>query len=126
MEEQKNSRYQISLPLMLCIGLAAGVLIGASINNRGTASVGNEVQKMRELLSLIKNEYVDTTNTEMLVEDAIKHLLGKLDPHSSYISSTDRIEANEDLVGNFEGIGIEFSIFHDTLVVVAAIGRWTF
>jgi len=122
MEEQKNSRYQISLPLMLCIGLAAGVLIGASINNRGTASVGNEVQKMRELLSLIKNEYVDTTNTEMLVEDAIKHLLGKLDPHSSYISSTDRIEANEDLVGNFEGIGIEFSIFHDTLVVVAALG----
>jgi carboxyl-terminal processing protease len=121
MEEQKNSRYQISLPLILCIGLAAGVLIGASINNKGSAEVGDEVQKVREILSLIKNEYVDTTNTEVLVEDAIQHLLGKLDPHSSYISSKDRIEANEDLQGNFEGIGIEFNIFHDTLVVVSPI-----
>lgn len=121
MEEQKNSRYQISLPLILCIGLAAGVLIGASINNKGSAEVGNEVQKMREVLSLIKNEYVDTTNTEALVEDAIQHLLGKLDPHSSYISAKDRVEANEDLQGNFEGIGIEFNIFHDTLVVVSPL-----
>jgi len=48
-------------------------------------------------------------------------LLGKLDPHSAYISASDRIAANEDLKGNFEGIGIEFNIFHDTLVVVAAI-----
>ncbi|MFN8886435.1 MAG: S41 family peptidase, partial [Cyclobacteriaceae bacterium] len=54
-------------------------------------------------------------------EDAIAHLLSKLDPHSAYISSRDRIAANEDLKGNFEGIGIEFNIFHDTLFVVAAL-----
>jgi carboxyl-terminal processing protease len=48
-------------------------------------------------------------------------MLGKLDPHSAYISSKDRISANEDLQGNFEGIGIEFSIFNDTLTVVHAI-----
>jgi len=122
MEEQKNSNYQISLPLILFIGLAAGVLIGASLTNKsGSGDVGEEVQKMREVLSLIKNEYVDTTNTEVLVEDAIEHMLGKLDPHSSYISAKDIVEANEDLRGNFEGIGIEFSIFHDTLVVVSAL-----
>ncbi len=122
MEEKKNSNYQIGLPLILFIGLAAGVLIGASLTNRsGSGDVGDEVQKMREVLSLIKNEYVDTANTEVLVEDAIEHMLGKLDPHSSYISAKDIVEANEDLRGNFEGIGIEFNIFHDTLVVVSAL-----
>jgi len=122
MEEQKNSNYQISLPLILFIGLAAGVLIGASLTSKsGSGDVGEEVQKVREVLSLIKNEYVDTTNTEVLVEDAIMHMLGKLDPHSSYISAKDIVEANEDLKGNFEGIGIEFNIFNDTLVVVSAL-----
>jgi carboxyl-terminal processing protease len=122
MEEQKNSSYQISLPLILCIGLAAGVLIGASITNKsGSGDIGNDVQKMREVLSLIKNEYVDEAETDVLVEDAIEHMLGKLDPHSSYLSAKDQVAANEDLRGNFEGIGIEFNIFHDTLVVVAAL-----
>ena len=74
MEEQKNSKYQISLPLILCIGLAGGVLIGASLTNKsGSGDVGPEAQKLREVLSLIKNEYVDTANTEALVEEAIEH-----------------------------------------------------
>lgn len=122
MEEKKNSSYQISLPLILCIGLAAGVLIGASLGNK--TSLGDskdDMQKFREVLSLVKNEYVDKAETDALVEDAIQHMLGKLDPHSAYISAQDRIAANEDLQGNFEGIGIEFNIFHDTLVVVAAL-----
>lgn len=122
MEEQKNSSYQISLPLILCIGLAAGVLIGASLTNKsGSGDIGNDVQKFREVLSLVKNEYVDEAKTDVLVEDAIEHMLGKLDPHSSYLSAKDQVSANEDLRGNFEGIGIEFNIFHDTLVVVAAL-----
>lgn len=122
MEEQKNSSYQISLPLILCIGLAAGVLIGASLTNKsGSGDISDDVQKFREVLSLVKNEYVDEAPTGELVEDAIQHMLGKLDPHSSYISAKDQIAANEDLRGNFEGIGIEFNIFHDTLVVVAAL-----
>jgi carboxyl-terminal processing protease len=122
MEEQKNSSYQISLPLSLCIGLAAGVLIGASLTNKtGSGDISNDVQKFREVLSLVNNEYVDDAKTDELVEDAIEHMLGKLDPHSSYLSAKDQVAANEDLRGNFEGIGIEFNIFHDTLVVVAAL-----
>jgi carboxyl-terminal processing protease len=45
-------------------------------------------------------------------------MLNKLDPHSAYIPASDRIAANEDLRGNFDGIGVEFNIFHDTIVVV--------
>lgn len=122
MEEQKNTSYQISLPLILCIGLAAGVLIGASLTNKaGSGDISNDVQKFREVLSLVKNEYVDKAETDVLVEDAIEHMLGKLDPHSSYLSAKDQVAANEDLRGNFEGIGIEYNIFHDTLVVVSAL-----
>ena len=122
MNEPNNSRYQISLPLVLCIGLAAGVLVGANFAGHSSGGqTGDEVQKFREVLGLVKNEYVDDVKTEGLVEDAIQHLLTKLDPHSTYISAKDREEANEDLRGNYEGIGIEFNIFHDTLVVVAPL-----
>jgi carboxyl-terminal processing protease len=122
MSENKNSNYQISLPLILCVGLAAGVLIGAGLTSKsGGSEVNQDVQKLREVLTLVKKEYVDNTKTDALVEDAIEHLLSKLDPHSAYISSKDRISANEDLKGNFEGIGIEFNIFHDTLTVITTL-----
>ncbi|NOS94724.1 MAG: S41 family peptidase [Cyclobacteriaceae bacterium] len=121
--ENQNSKHQISLPLVLCVGLAFGVLIGAGLSNKSTGSseVNKDLQKLREVLNLVNKEYVDETKTDALVEDAIAHLLSKLDPHSAYISARDRIAANEDLKGNFEGIGIEFNIFHDTLFVVAAL-----
>jgi carboxyl-terminal processing protease len=122
MDGQKNTKYQISLPLVLCIGLAAGLLLGASINSKSPRkSDSSEIEKLREVLSLVQNEYVDQGKTDVVVEDAISHILGKLDPHSAYIPAREKVEANEDLKGNFEGIGIEFNIFQDTLVVVAAI-----
>lgn len=122
MEEINNTPRQIGLPLVLCIGLAGGLLIGASLNSTSVPGrSGDDMQKFREVLGLIHDEYVDTTNTDVLVDDAIQHMLNKLDPHSSYIPYSLKTEANEDLQGNFEGIGIEFSIFHDTLVVVSAL-----
>ena len=122
MGENSNSNFQIRLPLILCIGLAAGVLIGASLNGGSAGDdTGKDIQKFREALSLISTEYVDPTQTEALVDDAIGHILTKLDPHSAYIPAKEREQANEDLRGNFEGIGIEFNIFQDTLVVVAAL-----
>jgi carboxyl-terminal processing protease len=121
--ERNNSPRQIALPLVLGIGLAAGVLIGASLDSKpmGSTESGEDIRKLREVLSLIKEEYVDTARTGRLVDDAISHMLEKLDPHSAYIPISERVEANEDLQGGFEGIGIEFNIFHDTLVVVSAI-----
>ncbi|MBL7847650.1 MAG: S41 family peptidase [Cyclobacteriaceae bacterium] len=121
MEINNNTR-QIALPLVLGIGLAAGVLIGASLTSKpAMGDSGEDVRKLREVLGLIRDEYVDTTKTDQLVDEAIEHMLQKLDPHSSYIPISERVEANEDLQGNFEGIGIEFNIFHDTLVVVSAL-----
>jgi len=122
MSETNNSKYQIRLPLVLCLGLAAGVFVGASLNvKKGTADVSRDVQRFRDVLTQIQNEYVDTVNTNALVDDAIQHMLNKLDPHSAYIPASDRIAANEDLRGNFDGIGVEFNIFQDTIVVVSAL-----
>jgi carboxyl-terminal processing protease len=121
-ETSRNTKNQIRLPLILCLGLAAGMLIGANLTPRsGSKEIGDEIQKFREVLSLVQNEYVDNAKTDQLVEEAIEHLLTKLDPHSSYIPASDREAASEDLRGNFEGIGIEFNIFHDTLVVVSPL-----
>jgi carboxyl-terminal processing protease len=122
MSGHSNSSYQIKLPIVLCLGLAVGIFIGVSLNSRRTGSdVGQDIQKFREVLSQIKDEYVDTINTRSLVDDAIQHMLQKLDPHSSYIPATNREAANEDLRGNFDGIGVEFNIFNDTVVVVSAL-----
>jgi carboxyl-terminal processing protease len=122
MSENNNSKYQIRLPIVLCLGLAAGVFVGASLSNKkGSGDVGKDVQKFRDVLTQIQNEYVDTVTTGSLVDDAIQHMLNKLDPHSAYIPAADRIAANEDLRGNFDGIGVEFNIFHDTIVIVSAL-----
>ena len=119
---RQNSKYQVRLPIVLCLGLAAGVFVGATINTgSGTSDVNKDVQKIREILTQIKEEYVDSVNTSKLVDDAIEEILHELDPHSSYIPVSERIAANEDLRGNFDGIGIEFNIFDDTIVVLTPL-----
>lgn len=123
-EKYNNNSYQIKLPLFLSFGLAAGILIGATFSDSTTQQqdLGKSLEKFKEVLTLIDRNYVDEVDSEVLVEDAIEHMLTKLDPHSAYIPAEERIRANEALQGNFEGIGIEFNIFKDTIVVVTPLG----
>jgi carboxyl-terminal processing protease len=79
------------------------------------------VQKFASLLQMINYYYVDSTNQAQLTEDAIVSMLKELDPHSVYISKDEIQRANEPLQGNFEGVGIQFQIYHDTILVVAAV-----
>ena len=83
--------------------------------------VQTNMMKFGRLLRLIESFYVDTTNIEQLTEDAINEMLTKLDPHSVYISKDEVEKMNEPLQGSFEGIGISFNIFKDTLLVVTTI-----
>lgn len=123
MSEIGNSKTQIALPIVLCVGLAAGIFIGSQLSsgNRLTNDVGKDVQKFREALTYIQKDYVDKVNTNELVDDAIEHMLTKLDPHSTYIAARDTSQANESLRGNFDGIGVEFNIFNDTITVVTPL-----
>jgi carboxyl-terminal processing protease len=122
MSEKPNTKYQISLPIILCLGIAGGMLIGANLNTKRTSDdVGKDVQKLREVLTYIEGKYVDSIKTDKLVDESIIHLLGKLDPHSVYIPASDRVMADEELQGNFDGIGVEFNIFQDTIVVISPL-----
>lgn len=84
-------------------------------------SVQQNQLKFGRLLRLIDSYYVDTTNIDKLTEKAIVHMLSELDPHSMYISKEEVARMNEPLKGNFEGIGISFNIFKDTLMVTTTI-----
>ena len=77
--------------------------------------------KFGRLLRLIDGYYVDSVNINQITEKAIVNILSELDPHSVYMSKDEVAQMNEPLVGNFEGIGITFNIFKDTLLVTTTV-----
>ncbi|HPA35939.1 MAG TPA: S41 family peptidase, partial [Chitinophagales bacterium] len=78
-------------------------------------------QKMATFLNHLDNYYVEEPNVDSLVEIGIIEILKKLDPHSVYMNADEFKKANEPLEGNFEGVGIQFQIFQDTILVVHVI-----
>ncbi|MDR0431009.1 MAG: PDZ domain-containing protein [Tannerellaceae bacterium] len=80
-----------------------------------------EARKLSMALYAVANLYVDSTDADKLVEDAIVGMLGKLDPHSNYLDPQETKEMNEPLQGNFDGIGIQFNMLTDTLYIVQVI-----
>jgi len=87
----------------------------------GHAQGDAQAQKFSTLLNYINRLYVEQTDTEALVEAAIVAMLEEMDPHSVYIPAEELKEADEPLNGNFEGVGIQFNIFRDTIMVVNPI-----
>ena len=81
----------------------------------------DQVYKFSKVLSLVKTFYVDSVNQDDLLEDAIVGMLKELDPHSIYITKDEVDEMNEPLQGNFDGVGIQFNILNDTIIVVSPI-----
>ena len=88
-------------------------------------NTGNERQlrKLQYAQLAISNLYVDSVDDQKLVEDAIRGMLDKLDPHSSYATPKEVKELNEPLNGNFEGIGVQFNMMDDTLVVIQPVTK---
>ena len=92
-----------------------------SFAQQGWGDINESYYKFARLLGYINLQYVDTVNIPKLTEKAVVEVLKNLDPHSTYISKEDFQKANEQLEGNFEGVGVEFSILNDTLVIVSPI-----
>jgi carboxyl-terminal processing protease len=107
--------------------VAMGIYIGMSMNEpyRHASSFFSfrtgQFNKINDIINYINQEYVDTVNQKMLVENTIEDMLHQLDPHSAYIPADQLQATNEPLEGNFDGIGIEFHIRNDTIMVVTAI-----
>ena len=82
--------------------------------NEGTFKIGRTFQ-------LIDNFYVDSTDLDKLTEKAIVEILRSLDPHSTYVSAKDVKDMNEPLNGNFEGIGVQFNLLRDSIIIIEPI-----
>lgn len=117
-----NDKFRIIYPILLAVAIVVGIYIGNSYNNSSISQLSNfGGNKINGLLYLINNEYVDSVNVDSLTERVIPKIIGELDPHSSYIPAEDLEMVNNDLEGSFSGIGIQFSILNDTIMVVDVI-----
>lgn len=122
-------KYKITvyLPLLFAIVLIAGILVGLQLAPR--SSSGSPIysvdlsgyNKLGDVMNLIQRDYVDSIDIDSTENDAIEHVLENLDPHSQYIPAKDLDFVNEHLEGNFEGIGVQFRIEKDTVMVVSPI-----
>lgn len=126
----KPNKLSIWLPLLFAIVLVTGMLLGMRMqSNMPKMIVEQEVPgpqgagqgKMEEVLRYIEAKYVDEIDKEALTREVIDDLLSRLDPHSNYISAEELRAVNEQLKGNFDGIGVEFMVLEDTIVVVTPL-----
>jgi carboxyl-terminal processing protease len=125
LENYQNTSKQINLPLKLAFTLVVGVLLGLGFGKFGTrdAEVRDAGKKYEQVLELIKEHYVDSVNLAEITDEAYDKMFAKLDPHTSYIPAKDLKLVQSQLESDFEGIGVEFNIYNDTLVVVRTIKR---
>lgn len=123
MSEIKNTKQQIRLPIILALAISAGIWIGATFAEpkSDTNDLKAAIYKLQEIVTYINRDYVDSVNTNELVEFGIEKMLEKLDPHSTYIPARDATLAKSELDGEFDGIGVEFGIIRDTIYVVAPL-----
>jgi len=124
---QSNTRKQILMPFLFAILVAVGVFIGRNFANGSGSGSSNplmiypQVNKLDALMNLIEEEYVDTIDRHAIEERIIPEILKDLDPHSVYIPAKDLNKVNEELQGNFGGIGVQFSMQNDTVMVIQVI-----
>jgi carboxyl-terminal processing protease len=124
--EPKNTKFSIYLPLMLAGAIILGiiadrVIIGNSFQNTFGNNDSRTYNKVDALLKIIQDNYVDTVNMDSISDNIIPLLLEELDPHSVYIPKSEMQGIAESLHGNFEGIGVQFNIQNDTVLIVNTI-----
>jgi len=127
-----SDRIRYYQPIIFSLLFVAGMFFGAvmmSIRFEPDKTVKETIlglnvksyDKFNDVLRYISESYVDSVDKETLINDAITGLLSKLDPHSAYIPADELKQMNESLQGNFEGIGVEFRIENDTVIVLNVI-----
>jgi carboxyl-terminal processing protease len=120
----QNKKSVVLFPLILALVLIIGMLFGVKLSHSGISErllIYPRADKVNNVLNLIEDSYVDTVSRDKLEEVAIESILQKLDPHSVYIPANEFQEMNEPLEGNFSGIGIQFNMQNDTVVVTSTI-----
>lgn len=120
-----NKKTVILIPLLIALSVAVGVLLGNMLKKNASPIYGGTTyshpDKISTILELIKQGYVDSVNTDQIEEKTIPEILKNLDPHTSYIPVKEMQVVQEEMQGNFSGIGVQFSIQEDTVRVIEVI-----
>ena len=116
-----EKRLRVWIPLLIAISIAIGIFIGNtySVFNFNSGRTGSN--KFNSVLRYIDESYVDTIDMSAFLEEAIPSVIEGLDPHSRYFTSEQMMRLTEDLEGHFSGIGVEFFVQKDTIVVMSII-----
>ena len=120
-----NKKINLFIPLLIAVSVAGGILIGNLLKNNSHpvfSGMGlSKPNKITTILDLINQGYVDSVNTSEIIEKTIPEILKNLDPHTTYIPAKEMQEVQEEMRGNFSGIGVQFSIQEDTVRVIEVI-----
>lgn len=109
----RKTIFNISLIISLLV--VAGSVYGQS------ESAKTQLNKFSRVFQTLNYYYVDSVDNEKMIEEAIKAMLKELDPHSAYLNAEETRASTEPLQGNFEGIGVQFQMVEDTLLVISPI-----
>jgi len=112
---------KIYTPLIIALVFVVGMSIGRHFLSGGSFVMNNSNNKLSEILQYIENDYVDTVDVSAMEEQAIIDMIDHLDPHSSYIEAENYHYVVDPLLGNFDGIGIQFRMIRDSLTVMMPI-----
>jgi carboxyl-terminal processing protease len=126
MPADSPKRFNIWTPLTFSVILILGILIGFQlnkylVNKRPISNVVERNDRLEEIIDIIGSKYVDSVSADSLYEDAVFGILKHLDPHTVYIPARDLAAVTEDLEGNFKGIGVEFYMLKDTLMITSVL-----
>ncbi|HJV18732.1 MAG TPA: S41 family peptidase [Sediminibacterium sp.] len=119
-----SRKLQIWLPLLFAMVMIAGMIIGFQLKEKTMASrflTVSSRSSIQELTELIKNKYVDKVSEDSINALVATQLLEHLDPHSVFIPAKELSAVNEEMMGNFQGIGIEFRMIDDTVNVMSVM-----
>lgn len=126
MEQENKNKFNVYFPIIIFLTLTIGFLLGRLVYKENSSVFINTfsssgTDKISKLLDLIDQNYVDTVSVDKLTETAINKILAELDPHSIYIPAVDYAETQEPLDGSFEGIGVQFNVQNDTILIISVI-----
>lgn len=115
------NKNRVYIPLLLGVALALGFLLGGYFNFPARNKhwlTNNPKNKLNRLLELIDTEYVDSVNTDSIVDLTVTNILAQLDPHSVYMPPSVQAEEALNMKGDFVGVGINFFLYKDTVAVI--------
>ena len=120
MSQSTPSGYKVWEPLLLAIVAVVGMVAGSKMTMRSEAfsQRPSGSGQISEIVRFIEEQYVDDIDSGELMEKAVKSILEELDPHSGYISPEEVREINEKMSGHFDGIGVQFHVLRDSVVVL--------